>query len=113
VLERKKYQAITNPSLSSLNKEFMMLPLDATLSKNKEVPWRIIEGEAILVKVDKGEVIHLNEVATEIWRIIDGKKKVSEIIDCIYNTFKMEREEVERDTLEFLKMILDKKIVTM
>lgn len=89
-----------------------MLALDATITKDKEVPWRIIEGEAILVKVDKGEVIHLNEVAAEIWRIIDGKKKVYEIIDYIYNTFEVDREEVERDTLEFLKMLLDKEIVT-
>ena len=89
-----------------------MLTLDSIISKNKKVPWRIIESEAILVKVDKGEVIHLNEVATEIWQAIDGKNKVFEIINLVNNNFEVDREEAQRDTLEFLKMLLDKKIAT-
>jgi len=89
-----------------------MLPLDTIILKNDRVPWRIIEGEAILVKVDSGEVIHLNEVAAEIWRIIDGKRKTSEIIDHIQKDFDVDREQAEKDTLEFIKSLSDINLVT-
>ena len=89
-----------------------MLPLDTIISKNERVPWRIIEGEAILVKVDSGEVIHLNEVAAEIWRIIDGKRKISEIVDQIQNDFDVDREQAENDTLEFIQSLSDINLVT-
>ncbi len=89
-----------------------MFPLDAIILKNERVPWRIIEGEAILVKVDSGEVIHLNEVAAEIWRIIDGKRKISEIVDHIQKDFDVEREQAEKDTLEFIKSLSDINLVT-
>ncbi len=89
-----------------------MLPLDTIILKNGRVPWRIIEGEAILVKVDSGEVIHLNEVAAEIWRIIDGKRKISEIVDHIQKDFDVDREEAEKDTLEFIKSLSDINLVT-
>ncbi len=89
-----------------------MLPLDTIISKNERVPWRIIEGEAILVKVDSGEVIHLNEVAAEIWRIIDGKRKISEIVDHIQNDFDVDREQAENDTLEFIQSLSDINLVT-
>ncbi len=89
-----------------------MLPLDTIILKNERVPWRIIEGEAILVKVDSGEVIHLNEVAAEIWRIIDGKRKISEIVDHIQKDFDVDREEAEKDTLEFIQSLSDINLVT-
>jgi hypothetical protein len=89
-----------------------MLPLDTIIYKNKRVPWRIIEGEAILVKVDSGEVIHLNEVAAEIWRTIDGKRKISEIVDHIQKDFDVDREQAEKDTLEFIKSLSDINLVT-
>ena len=89
-----------------------MLPLDTIILKNKRVPWRIIEGEAILVKVDSGEVIHLNEVAAEIWRIIDGKRKISEIVDHIQKDFDVDREEAKKDTLEFIQSLSDINLVT-
>jgi len=89
-----------------------MLPLDSIILKNGRVPWRIIEGEAILVKVDSGEVIHLNEVAAEIWRIIDGKRKISEIVDHIQKDFDVDREQAEKDTLEFIKSLSDINLVT-
>lgn len=89
-----------------------MFPLDAIIVKNERVPWRIIEGEAILVKVDSGEVIHLNEVAAEIWRKIDGQRKISEIIDLIQKDFDVDREQAEKDTLEFIKSLSDINLVT-
>jgi rRNA processing protein Krr1/Pno1 len=89
-----------------------MLPLDTIVSKNERVPWRIIEGEAILVKVDSGEVIHLNEVAAEIWRIIDGKRKISEIVDHIQKDFDVDKEQAEKDTLEFIQSLLNINLVT-
>jgi len=88
-----------------------MLPLDTIIIKNERVPWRIIEGEAVLVKVDSGEVIHLNEVAAEIWKVIDGKRQISEIVGHILSHFDVSREEAEKDTLDFLKSLLDKNLI--
>jgi hypothetical protein len=88
-----------------------MLPLNTVISKNTKVPWRMIEGEAVLVKVDSGEVVHLNEVAAEIWRIIDGKKTISEIADHIHDHFEVNKEQAKKDTLEFIQSILDKNLV--
>ncbi len=88
-----------------------MLPLDTIVSKNTKVPWRIIEGEAVLVKVDSGEVVQLNEVAAEIWRVIDGKKTISEIVNHIHGHFEVDRERAKKDALEFVQSLLDKKLV--
>lgn len=86
----------------------MILSLKSCVDKNEKIPWRIIEGEAILVNVDKGEVIHLNKVAAKIWDLINGKKSVSDIIEHIYNQFEVDEKAAKRDTLEFLDELIKK-----
>lgn len=88
-----------------------MLTMDSCVSKNENVPWRIIEGEAVIVSVDESEVIHLNQLGAEIWNSIDGKKSVGEIVDYIYDTFEVEEKTAKRDTLEFLEKLIKKKVV--
>ncbi len=90
-----------------------MLPLDTIISKNKRVPWRIIESEAVLVKIDSGEVVHLNEVAAEIWRLINGQRKISGILAQICRSFDVEKKQAEKDTLDFLESLVDKNLVTV
>lgn len=85
-----------------------MVLLNNRIAKNKKIPWRIIEGEAILVDVDKGEIIHLNPVGAEIWNSIDGKKSVKEIIEHICNQFEVDKETAEEDTLKFLERLHEK-----
>ncbi|MFC1540365.1 PqqD family protein, partial [Gemmatimonadota bacterium] len=73
----------------------------------RDIPWRIIEGEAIVVEVDRGEIIHLNETGAEIWNVLDGQKTVSDIITHIRNEFEVTEEVAERDTGEFLGQLID------
>ena len=86
--------------------------LDKCFSKNKDIPYRVIEGEAILVDVEEGEVIHLNEVGALIWEAIDGKNKVSDIVNCVCNDFEVNQSEARKDVVSFLKEILEKEVIT-
>lgn len=85
--------------------------LNSRISKNNNLPWRIIEGEAILVNVKESEVIHLNPVGAEIWNSINGKKSAKEIIEHIYEQFEVDKETAEEDTLEFLEKLIKKGVI--
>ncbi|MFH1783719.1 MAG: PqqD family protein [bacterium] len=88
-----------------------MLTVSSCISKKANIPWRIIEEEAVLVDVDRGEVIHLNPVGAEIWNLIDGKKSVGEIVTHIYQQFEVAQETAKKDTLEFLAKLAKKDII--
>lgn len=85
--------------------------LDKLFLKNKEIPYRIIEGEAVLVDVGEGEVIHLNELGAKIWETLDGKNKVNDIINCICHEFEVSEKEARQDVIDFLKGMLEKGII--
>ncbi len=82
--------------------------LDSCVSRKENVPWRVIEGEAILVDVGKGEVIHCNEVGASIWSFLESKKKVKDIVEYIHGEFEIDKNTAQEDTLEFVQELFEK-----
>ncbi|MBU1863228.1 MAG: PqqD family protein [Candidatus Omnitrophica bacterium] len=90
-----------------------MIALESCIVKNEKVPWRVIEGDAILVDVGKGEVVHLNEVGAQIWDFLDSTKKVSTIIQHVCKVFEVDQKTAEEDTLQFIQLLLTKGLVVL
>jgi len=89
-----------------------MVAMDDTVQRNQRMPWRIIEDEAILINIDSEMVIHLNEVAAEIWSAMDGKKTIREIVDTVHGMFKADRSTIEKDVVKFVDELLEKNAAT-
>jgi coenzyme PQQ biosynthesis protein PqqD len=87
--------------------------MENKVKRNDRLPWRIIEGEAILVNIDAEEVIHLNEVAAETWRVMDGTRTVGEIIENIDEIFDAARPTIEKDVVEFIEQLIEKNAATV
>jgi coenzyme PQQ biosynthesis protein PqqD len=87
-----------------------MLSKEDRIQRDEKIPWRLIDGEAVLVNMEDGEVIHLNEVAAEIWNVIDGTRSVHDIIDHVNNEFEAERATIEKDVFDFLNRLIEKKV---
>ncbi len=85
--------------------------LNSRISKNKKIPWRIIEGEAILVDISGASITHLNDIGAEIWNSIDGKKTISEIVRHIQNLFEVDEQTAQKDTLEFIEHLSKKGVI--
>jgi len=76
--------------------------------RNPDIVFRKVAGEFILVPIrqnvrDLESIYTLNEVATRIWDLIDGKRTSSEITEIICNEFDVEPERAEIDVCELLK----------
>lgn len=87
------------------------MSLSSCVFERKDIPWRVIEEEAVLVNVDRGDVVQLNETSAFIWSHMDGEKKVQDIVDCICNEFEVNKEEAEKDTAEFINNLWKKKLI--
>ncbi len=76
--------------------------LDKVVSRNKDVAWRVIDGEAILICAEDSMLHSLDEVGTRIWELADGVNTVRDIVDAIYGEFEVERSKAEQDVVEFV-----------
>jgi hypothetical protein len=91
----------------------MALLPDTCVNRNAKIPWRIIEGEAILVNVGAGEVIHLNEAGACIWNFLEGKKRLKDIARHVCDNFEVDAESAMGDASEFISGLFEKEIVSI
>jgi hypothetical protein len=48
-----------------------------------QVAATVVDGQAVIVMADSGQVTVLNDVGTRIWQLSDGKHSVDEIVQTI------------------------------
>lgn len=79
-------------------------------AKDKSIVFREIAGEFLLVPIrnktsDIDGFYTLNEVAADIWRLIDGRNSVQDILDSICAQYEVSVEQAELDILELLTQL--------
>ena len=73
--------------------------------KKKEIAWRIVDEEAVLVLPDENKVKILNRTGTFIWELIDGKTTVGEIAGRIHDRYHVDPRTSLQHTLEFMEQL--------
>lgn len=84
---------------------------DSRLVRKERIAWRVIEGEAVILGIDQGEVHVLNPVATRIWELIDGQRTLGQIAEQIYREFEVDRPQAEADAQEFVETLISRGLV--
>jgi hypothetical protein len=69
---------------------------------HERVRGRQLEGEAVVVLPDKGEVKVLNEVGALLWSLADGRHSVRQMIATVCDEYEVPAAEAETDILAYL-----------
>lgn len=88
-----------------------MIKINSVLNKKEKIPWRIIEDEAVIVDINSGNVIQLNEAGSEVWASIDGKRNVKEIVKCICDSFEVDEKKAQSDIIDFSEKLSEKGLI--
>ena len=75
------------------------------------VTGQVVDGEAVLVLPDKGEVKVLNEVGARIWELSDGARTIAEISEQIAQEFDVDIQKAQNDAVIFLQQLEQKGVV--
>ncbi|MBI4787235.1 MAG: PqqD family protein [Chloroflexi bacterium] len=78
-----------------------------------QVAARVVDGSAVVVLADSGEVNVLNAVGTRIWELADGSRSVREIADAIHAEFDVSAQDALRDAETFLEVLLEAKALEL
>lgn len=78
-----------------------------------QVATRTVDGEAVIVLADSGQVNVLNPVGTRMWELMDGKRNIQQIVDAICEEFDVSEEEAKRDVEEFLQQLINANAIVL
>ena len=85
---------------------------DETLVKrNPEMLASEIDGEKVMMSMDKGEYFGLNQVGSRIWELIEEEIEVNGLIDKMLEEFDVEASECKEDVIGFLNELNEKGLI--
>jgi Coenzyme PQQ synthesis protein D (PqqD) len=89
------------------------MDLDKFPIPHPQVAARTVDGSAVIVLADSGEVTVLNPVGTSIWEKIDGAHSIRDIVGALQAEYEVDAAQAEQDVAEFLQTLLEADAVTL
>ena len=86
---------------------------EAYPAPHPQVISRTIEGEAVIVLPESGQVGVLNEVGTRVWELADGTRSLEEIVAAIVEEFEATPERAKQDVDAFVRELVEKKMLIL
>jgi coenzyme PQQ biosynthesis protein PqqD len=80
-------------------------------SPHPQVAATVVDEQAVIVMADSGQMTVLNEVATRIWQLCDGRHTVAAITEVISAEFDVNAEQARQDVGQFLEQLLALEII--
>jgi len=87
--------------VGKLKKDFG-INLDTVINKNLEIDDTDLDGEKVMMNLDKGEYFMMNEVGSRIWDIIIEPINVKGIIEALLSEYEVDEETCTDTVIEFL-----------
>ena len=76
--------------------------INSVITKNQEIDDTDLDGEKVMMNLDKGEYFMMNEVGSRIWEIISEPINVRRIIDTLCSEYEVDEETCKDTVIEFL-----------
>ena len=76
--------------------------IDSVITKNKEIDDTDLDGEKVMMNLDKGQYFMMNEVGSRIWELINESTPIVNIIETLTNEYEVDEETCENTVMEFL-----------
>jgi len=89
------------------------IDVDSVVSRDPDIDAADLNGEIVMMNIDKGKYFALNEVGSRIWNMIVKPQKVGNIIDSLLTEYEIDRLTCESEVLEFLGRMYEAGLVNI
>lgn len=72
-----------------------------------------MDGEIVMMNMETGKYYCFNSVGSKIWKLIDEKQSVKDIVSKLISEFEVEPEVCESEVIKFLNGILNEELISV
>ena len=80
-----------------------MINLDSVVSYRQDIDTTDIDGDKVMMDLEKGQYFALNSVGSRIWEEIQSPVKISDVVDTLLYEYDVDRETCESSVIEFIE----------
>ena len=88
-----------------------LIRMDSKIVRDNEIIFSEMDGETVMMSIEKGEYYGINPIGSRIWGLLDSPKKVSELCDTLLPDYDVTPEQCAQDVLSFLNRMAEKGII--
>lgn len=103
-------KAIGNAKIKSKDNT---IDLENIIIKNNEIDDSEIDGDKVMMNLDKGEYFMMNSVGSRIWDIIASPITVKEIMTTLIEEYDVEEETCKDSVIEFLVRLNNAELISI
>lgn len=89
----------------------MTISMDSVIQRNPEMFFSDMDGEIVMMSIERGEYYGMDAVASEIWHMLDQAIRVADICAVLCEKFDVDESVCREDVLDFLEQIAERKII--
>lgn len=91
------------------------MKLDNRVCINDEIDATDLNGERVMMNLEKGKYFALNDVGSRIWNIIEEEKEVAvqKIIDKLLDEYDVQSETCKNAVINFINKLRDEELVVI
>lgn len=93
--------------------EDIIIESENIIVKNKEIDDSDIDGDKVMMNLDKGEYFMMNQVGSRIWDIIVEPRSVKEIIITLLEEYDVEESACKAAVIEFLEGLNNAELISI
>ena len=64
-----------------------------------------VDGQAVIVLADSGQMLALNMAGTRLWELCDGRRSAADLVERLHAEYDVSLENARRDTIDFLQQL--------
>lgn len=102
----------SNGKVGRIKKDFG-INLETIINKNLEIDDTDLDGEKVMMNLDKGQYFMMNEVGSRIWEIISKPINVKGIIETLRSEYEVDEETCKDTVVEFLGRLNNAELISI
>jgi hypothetical protein len=87
-----------------------MITAETIVSRSRDVVSSDIDGEAIMMSIERGKYYGMDPIASRIWELMGAPISVGDMIGILTQEYDVTRQDCEKDVLVFLSDLLSEKL---
>lgn len=90
-----------------------MVKIDSKVCQAKEIDTADLDGEKVMMNLEKGMYFAMNSIASFIWDIIEHEVYVNEIVKILLENYQISEEHCKNSVIDYLGTLEDAELITV
>lgn len=90
-----------------------MIDISTKVCQSKEIDDADLNGEKVMMNLDKGKYFALNSIGSRIWEIMKSEICAKDIVKILLEEYDIDKETCENNVLNYLRLLENEELITI